>query len=211
MYKYKLVIWDIDGTLLDTHEGVSNALRYALKQFKIEKSSQDILTMVHTPKIKEAFIKIAGMDEETAKTATDTFRNYYVSESLLQAKPYAGVLDVLKKLKQMGIRQSVASNKRQDCATKICHHFGIDKFCNPINGGDRYNSLSKADLIKKSLNYYQISDLSSAVMIGDTESDKKAAKEAGIDFIGVNYGFGFHDVPEYANKPIDILQKLGIE
>lgn len=211
MHKYKLVIWDIDGTLLDTHEGVSNALRYALKQFKIEKSSQDILAMVHTPKIKEAFIKIAGMDEEIAKEATDIFRNYYVSKTLLQAAPYQGILDVINTCAKKGIKQAIATNKRQDCATKICHHFGIDKFCNLINGGDRYNSLSKADLIKKSLNYYQILDLSSAVMIGDTESDKKAAKEAGIDFIGVNYGFGFHDVPEYANKPIDILQKLGIE
>lgn len=208
MIKARLVIWDIDGTLLDTHQGVSTALRYALGQFGIQKSAEEILAMVHTPKIKEAFIKIAGMDEETAKTATDTFRNYYVSESLLQAKPYAGVWDVLKKLKQMGIRQSVASNKRQDCATNICHHFGIDEFCHPICGADRYNTLSKADLIKKGLDYYQISDLSAAVMIGDTDSDKNAAEAAGIDFIGVNYGFGFHDISGYADSALDILNKL---
>lgn len=208
MYKYKLVIWDIDGTLLDTHEGVSNALRYALKQFKIEKSSQDILAMVHTPKIKEAFIKIAGMDEEIAKEATDIFRNYYVSETLLQAVPYQGIVDVINTCAKKGIKQAIATNKRQDCATKICHHFGIDKFCNPINGGDRYNTLSKADLIRKGLDFHQISDLSSAVMIGDTDGDKNAAQEAGIDFIGVNYGFGFHDISGYADSALDILNKL---
>lgn len=208
MNKYRLVIWDIDGTLLDTHKGVSTALRYALKQFNISKTEAEIMAMVHTPKIKEAFIEIAGMDESVAEQATDIFRNYYVMESLLQAVPYKDILEVLKKIQTMGIHQAVASNKRQDCATKICAHFGIDQFCEPICGADRYNTLSKSDLIRKGLDYYKISDLSSAVMIGDTDSDKNAAKRAGIDFIGVNYGFGFRDSAEYANSPEEILKKL---
>ena len=211
MTKYKVVIWDIDGTLLDTHQGVSNALCYALEQFNIKKNHQDIKTMVHTPKIKDAFIKIANMDEDTAKQATDIFRNYYVEKSLLQALPYHGILEVLQICAQKGIKQAIATNKRQDCATKICNHFGIDKFCNPICGGDRYNTLSKSDLIRKCLDYYSIEDLSSAVMIGDTDSDKNAANEVGIDFIGVNYGFGFENVKGYSFSSQEILDKLGID
>ena len=208
MSKYKLIIWDIDGTLLDTHQGVSDALSYALNQFNIKKSPQDIMKMVHTPKIKDAFINIANMDEITAKKATDTFRSYYVENSLLQAIPYQGILNVLQLCFQKGIKQAVATNKRQDCATKICNHFGIDKFCNPICGGDRYNTLSKSDLIRKCLDFYSIDDLSSSVMVGDTDSDKNAAEIAGIDFIGVNYGFGFDDVKDYADTSKDILRKL---
>lgn len=208
MAEYKTIVWDIDGTLLDTHAGVSMALWYALSQFGIQKSDEEILAMVHTSKIKEAFINIAGMDEETAKQATDIFRNYYVTQSLFHASPYPGIMDVLAQCQKMRINMAIASNKRQDCATNICEHFGIDAFCNPICGADRYNTLSKADLIRKGLFFYNVSDLSTAVMVGDTESDKNAAAHAGIDFIGVNYGFGFHDVPEYANSPADILEKL---
>ena len=209
--KYQLVVWDIDGTLLDTHEGVSNALRYALKQFNIEKNSQDIFKMLHTSKIKDAFAMIPELSNEQILQAIDIFREYYMEKTLLQAVPYQGIVDVINTCSKKGIKQAIATNKRQDCATKICHHFAINKFCNPINGGDRYNTLSKADLIKKCLNFHQVTDLSSAVMIGDMDSDKNAAQEAGIDFIGVNYGFGFHDVSGYANTPNDLLKILGIE
>ena len=208
MTDYKIIIWDIDGTLLDTHAGVSSALRYALSQFGIQKSDEEIQLMVHTPKIKDAFVHIAKMDEDIAKQATDVFRNYYVNKSLFEACPYQGILEVLSQCKKMGINMAIASNKRQDCATNICEHFGIDTFCNPICGADRYNTLSKSDLIRKGLDFYNVTDLSSVVMIGDTDSDKHAAAEVGIDFIGVNYGFGFHDVPEYANTPNDILKKV---
>ena len=111
---------------------------------------------------------------------------------------------------QKGIKQAIATNKRQDCANKICSHFGIDKFCNPIYGGDRYNTLSKSDLIKKCLDFYSIRDLSSAVMVGDTDSDRNSAQDVGINFIGVNYGFGFKNITSYSSSSKEILCKLGI-
>lgn len=208
--KYKNIIWDIDGTLLDTHDGVSAALRFTLKQYKISATKQNILDMVHTPRIGDAFMNIAGMDECEAKKATDMFRKQYVEADLLKAVPYQGILEVLKICQQSGIKQSVATNKRQDCAVKICAHFGIDAYCRPICGGDRYNTLSKADLIKKCLNHLDVGDLSTAVMIGDTDSDRKAAETVGIDFIGVNYGFGFKGIHDYADTADDIMHLLEI-
>ncbi len=196
---------------MDTHDGVSAALRFTLQQYKISATEQNILDMVHTPKIGDAFMNIAGMDECEAKKATDVFRKQYVEADLLKAVPYQGILEVLKICQQSGIKQSVATNKRQDCAVKICAHFGIDTYCRPICGGDRYNTLSKADLIKKCLNYLDVNDLSTAVMIGDTDSDRKAAETVGIDFIGVNYGFGFKNIADYSNSSQGILCKLGID
>ena len=211
MLKYKLIIWDIDGTLLDTHEGVSSALSFTLERYGISKSKAEILEMVHTPKIKDAFVRIAGLDEKKAKEATDIFRQRYVEHDLFKAMPYKGIMDVLRYCAENGIKQAIATNKRQDCADNICRHFKIDNYCSPISGGDRYNSLSKADLIKQCLRAHNISDCKNAVMVGDTTSDKTAAEQAGIDFIGVNYGFGFKNVEGYANSPNEILDSLGIK
>ena len=205
---YKLIIWDIDGTLLDTHEGVSSALSFTLEHYGISKSKTEILEMVHTPKIKDAFVQIAGLDEENAKEATDIFRKQYVEQDLFKAIPYQGIIDVLRYCDKKSIKQAIATNKRQDCANNICRHFNIDNYCNPICGGDRYNSLSKADLIKQCMNAHNINDCKNAIMVGDTTSDKTAAKQVGIDFIGVNYGFGFKNIAGYANSPADILDLL---
>ena len=206
--KYKILLWDIDGTLLDTHEGVSNAVRHTLHYFGQNRLHRDILAMVHTPKIKDAFVQIAGLSEDNAQKATDIFRQRYLEYDLLKAFLYDKILYVLKNCKQSGILQAVATNKRQDCADKICAHFEIDQYCTPIFGGDRYNSFSKADLICRCISAHNIKDMSSIVMIGDTECDKKAAEQIGIDFIGVNYGFGFKNIAEYANEPYEILNLL---
>ena len=101
----------------------------------------------------------------------------------------------------------MATNKRQDYAIDICKHFGIDKYCQPIYGADNFNKLSKAELIKNCLKDLEVAD-NQVVMIGDTIGDKVAAEQAGVGFIGVNYGFGFKNIEGYANSPSEILDLL---
>lgn len=127
----------------------------------------------------------------------------------MKATVYDGVYDVMESLRARGVKQAIATNKRQDYATEICEHFGFDKYCFPIIGADNDNKLTKADLIKKCLQTLNVTNLSSAVMIGDTNGDKTAAETVDIDFIGVNYGFGFNNVAGYANTPPDILKLAG--
>lgn len=208
MMKYKTVIWDVDGTLLDTHQGVAASVRYSLDKCGVDWNETHISRILNTPKIKGAFMTIMGMSEHDSEIATDIFRNQYKDVDLLKAKRYPGVVKVLETLKRAGINQAIATNKRQDCALTICHHFKLDKYCAPIIGGDRYNSRSKSDLIQDCLDTLGVTDKSSTVMIGDMPADKEAAELLGIDFIGVNYGFGFRDNPKYANSPIDILNKM---
>ena len=139
--------------------------------------------------------------------AANIFRDRYKNHDLLKAYPYDGILEVLQYIKSKGIKQAIATNKRQDYATDICKHFGIDKFCKPILGPDNVTSKTKADLIKDCI---ATTNARNVVMIGDTNGDKQAAEIAGIDFIGVNYGFGFDNIDGYADIPSDILKKLGI-
>lgn len=205
--KYKTIVWDIDGTLLNTLEGLVSAYQYTIAKLKLpEKSYEEIATFIG-PTPQTIFISKFGLSEIEAQKAADIFRERYKNVDLLKAEPYLNLLSVLENFSKMEYKQAVATNKRQDYAVDICKYFGIDKYCQPIYGADNFNKLSKSDLIKKCLKDMNIS-ANQAVMIGDTLGDKTAAEQAGIDFIGVNYGFGFKNVEGYANSPSEILDLL---
>lgn len=205
--KYKTIVWDIDGTLLNTLEGLVSAYQYTIAKLNLpEKSYEEIASFIG-PTPQTIFVSKFGLSEIEAQTAADIFRARYKNVDLLKAEPYSNLLSVLEKLSKIGYKQAVATNKRQDYAVDICKHFGIDKYCQPIYGADNFNKLSKADLIKNCLNDLKTED-NQAVMIGDTIGDKVAAEMAGVAFIGVNYGFGFKKVEGYANSPSEILDML---
>ena len=200
-------MWDIDGTLLNTLEGLVAAYQYTIAKLKLpEKSYEEIATFIG-PTPQTIFVSKFGLSEIDAQKAADIFRDRYKNVDLLKAEPYSNLLSVLEKLSKIGYRQAVATNKRQDYAVEICKHFGVDKYCQPIYGADNFNKLSKAELIKNCLKNLEVAD-NQAVMIGDTIGDKAAAEQAGVGFIGVNYGFGFKNIEGYANSPVDILDLL---
>ena len=205
--KYRALVWDIDGTLLNTLEGLVAAYQYTIAKLNLpEKTYEEIATFIG-PTPQTIFVSKFGLSEIEAQKAADIFRDRYKNVDLLKAKPYSDLLSVLEKLSGIGYKQAVATNKRQDYAVDICRHFGIDKYCRPIYGADNFNKLSKAELIKKCLNDLEVTN-NQAVMIGDTLGDKTAAEQAGVDFIGVNYGFGFKNIEGYANSPSEILGLL---
>ncbi len=206
--RVKAVIWDVDGTLLDTQKGLTAAYRYAVEQCHLPSKTDEELRSYIGPTPQTIFMTHFGLNEEDAQHAADIFRERYKSHDLFKAFLYPGVEDVLSSLDKAGIQQAIATNKRQDYATEICEHFGLDTYCSPIIGADNENKLTKADLIKKCLKELEIIDPSSVVMIGDTEGDKQTAKAAGVQFLGVNYGFGFRNIPGYASSPEEILRNL---
>lgn len=205
--KYKALVWDIDGTLLNTLEGLVAAYQYTIAKLNLpEKSYEEIATFIG-PTPQTIFVSKFGLSEIEAQNAADIFRERYKNVDLLKAEPYSNLLSVLESFSKMGYKQAVATNKRQDYAVDICKHFGIDKYCQPIYGADNFNKLSKAELIKNCLKDLEVAD-NQAVMIGDTIGDKVAAEQAGVGFIGVNYGFGFKNIEGYANSPSEVLDLL---
>lgn len=206
--KIKAVLWDVDGTLLNTQEGLTAAYRYAIEQCHLPTKTDEELRSYIGPTPQTIFMTHFALNKNEAQHAADIFRERYKLHDLFKTFRYPGVEDVLSSLGEAGIQQAIATNKRQDYATEICKHFGIDDYCAPIIGADDENKLTKADLIKECLEKLGISDPSSVVMIGDTEGDKQAAEEARVKFIGVNYGYGFQNVLGYANSPEEIPELL---
>ena len=198
--RIKNIVFDLDGTLLDTTEGILESVRFAAKQLGFDDLPYSTLLRFVGPPIQNSFIEYYSCDNITAQRAADIFRDYYKNKALLKAKPYDGIFDLCEYLKKAGIKMSVATYKREDYALTLLRHFGFDKYCNPIHGADNNNILKKADIINMCLKESGESPEES-VLIGDTEHDAIGAKNAGTNFIAVTYGFGFSNISDVKPYP----------
>lgn len=215
MPQYKTVVFDLDGTLLDTSIGILSSVRYTIDKFQLEEPSEEVLKTFIGPPIQKSFKRVYGLDEKTIQDMADTFRNHYKDVDLLKAKPYEGIFELFSSLKENGIMPSVATYKREDYALNLLKHFGFDQYTNIMFGSDFEGLLTKKDIILKAIKEAGCEDYSEAVMVGDSDNDAIGANELGVDFIGVTYGFGFHneeDVLNYTNvgvaKTTDEILKI---
>lgn len=213
MAKYTTAVFDVDGTLLDTTEGVLSSVRYAIEKGGLNILAEEQLKNFIGPPIQDSFKKYYKVDDFMAQSLAELFRDRYKNEDLLKAVPYPGIYDVFSKLQEMGIKLAVATYKRQDYATRLLEHFQFDRYTKILYGADPYNKLRKKDIIQKCMNDLEITDYSQAVMIGDSDNDAIGAQKLGMHFIGVTYGFGFkktEDVMQFqsigcAQKPLEII------
>lgn len=191
MKKYKIVVFDVDGTLLDTTEGVLSSVIYTIKEHRLRMLPEEQLKCFIGPPIQDSFQKFYHCSKEDAQQLAETFRNRYKDIDLLKAVPYPGIYEVFEGLKTEGIKLAVATYKRQDYATKILEHFGFHKYTSVLYGADPYNKLKKKDIIEKCMIDLGEMDYSQAVMVGDSDNDAIGALNLGMHFLGVTYGFGF--------------------
>lgn len=195
---YKGIIFDLDGTLLDTSEGVLASIRHTIKTMNYRELPLETLLTFIGPPVKHSLIKHYGLTDQEAEEATEVFRQQYKDEDLLKARPYDGILELLKSLKDQGFLVGVATLKREDYAVTILEHFGIAEFCDLICGSDFANKMTKADVLKKCMDGLKLNP-SETLLIGDTSSDGNGAKEAGADFMAVTFGFGYKTKEEWQN------------
>ncbi len=196
MSKYKLAVFDLDGTLLDTTEGVLSSIKYTINHFGFKMLGDDDLKKFIGPPIQKSFADTYNLSGDILQEIATVFRDRYKGDDLFKAKPYDEIFDMLKNLTDAGVVCAAATYKREDYAIKLLKHFGFDKYMNIMFGSDHENKLKKSDIIEKCLYAAKIKDKALAVMIGDTINDAVGAEQIGIDFIAVTYGFGFKSVNE---------------
>lgn len=194
--KYRLVIFDVDGTLLDTTEGVIEAVQYTIRKNNLALLETDKILEFIGPPIQDSFNKFYGIEGQELQKLSECFREYYKNTSLLQAKPYEGVFEVLDKLKEQKIIIAVATYKRQDYAQKLLKHFGFEQYSDFLYGADNENKLKKTDIIDKCIRDAGVQNKEEVLMVGDSVHDAIGAKISGIDFVGVTYGFGYKNKKE---------------
>ena len=189
----KNVIFDLDGTLLDTSEGILLSVEHTIKILGYRELTQEQKLSFIGPPVQVSLKRLYGLSDEEAQKGADIFREYYKEEALLKAEPYEGIFKLCETLKSNGVRMAVATYKREDYARKLLKAKGFDKYCDPMHGADNNNVLKKEDIILMCIDEMG-SAAEECVLIGDTDNDAKGAMEAGVPFIAVTYGFGFADV-----------------
>lgn len=187
--KYELVLFDLDGTLLDTSQGIFNSVRFAEKNMGFNPIEEEKLPLFVGPPPKKMYQQIYSVSEQEAIEATKYHRQYGSTHAIYEAKVYGHMVELLQRLKQKDVKTGVATLKSQHIAEKILEIFGIKNFFDIIVGMDDLESFTKADTIKVASKLTGKSN--NIVLVGDSSYDMEGAREVGIDFIGVKYGFGF--------------------
>lgn len=201
MPHFDLAVFDVDGTLLDTTEGVLSSVKYTIEKFGFEPLSQEKLRKFIGPPIQNSFATAYNLSGDILQEIAGVFRNRYKDVDLFKAEPYEGIYDAMQWLLDNNVKIAIATYKRQDYAEKILKKFGFDKYTDIMYGADHENKLKKRDIIEKCIADSGITDYSKVVMIGDSDNDAIGAREIGVNFIAVTYGFGFDSAEDAMNFP----------
>lgn len=187
MYKYKAVLFDLDGTLLNTSFDLADALNFALNKHGFNTfSTEAVVKMVGhgiTNLIKTA---TNGSDDVVLKVRTD-FKNYYKEHLCDKTLPYDGIIDLLKDLKANGVYTAVVSNKYNQATKILCDTFFGDLIDFAI-GEDNCPTKPDPYMANTVINYFNVPK-TSCVFVGDADTDINTAKNTGIDCITVSWGF----------------------
>lgn len=187
----KYLLFDLDGTLTDSMEGITNSVMYALRYYGIEENDREKLRPFVGPPLKESFMKYYGFDEKKAEEAVWKYREYFEKQGMLENEVYAGIPELLGRLKNAGRKLFVATAKPTVYTKQILAHFDLAKYFEDVQGTTLDGTRTKKDeVIRYVLEVNGITDTKQAVMIGDREHDILGGRACGLDTIGVLYGYG---------------------
>ena len=201
---YETALFDLDGTLIDSGEGITNSVAYSLKKFGIDITDKSELYSFIGPPLHESYMKFYGFSEEKAKLAVEYYREYYRVKGIFENRIYEGVEALLQRLHDKGITLMVATSKPELFARQILEQLNLADYFTCIAGANMDQTMTKkAEVISYALITAGISDASKAIMIGDREHDILGAKAAGIDALGVLFGYGSYE--ELKNAGADYI------
>ena len=189
MYDY--ILFDLDGTLTDQSEGITNSVAYALEKFGINVEDKKTLYKFIGPPLVVAFSEYYGFSKEDSEKATAYYRETFSVKGLYENKVYNGVVELLKTLKACGKKVILATSKPEKFAKEIMRYFDLAKYFDLICGATFDSTRNTKDkVITYALKKAGVTDKSKTVMIGDRHHDIEGANVNGLDSIGVLYGFG---------------------
>lgn len=184
----KTILFDLDGTLTDSGEGIINCAQMTLERFGLSVPSRKEMRVFVGPPLGDTFVKF-GIPPERTQEAIDIFRSRYVPIGKYENHPYPGIRELLEALREQGHKLFVATSKPEVTAMEVLEHFDLAKYFDLVCGASLDQSCTtKSEVIAFLLE--QNGRIDNAVMVGDTAFDVLAAAEHGIPTIGVSWGYG---------------------
>lgn len=198
MYEY--ILFDLDGTLTNPSEGITNSVSYALNKFGIGVDDKKSLYKFIGPPLADSFQRYYGFSKEQSYKAIEYYREYFRVKGIFENELYRDTVRLLSALKKAGKQIILATSKPEEFALQILEHFNLKKYFDYTCGATMDEKLcQKAEIIKCAIEGYPVKDLSQAIMVGDREHDILGANQAGIASIGVLFGFGDYSELKKAN------------
>ncbi len=187
--RYKYLLFDLDGTLVNTTEGVLKSAQNALKHFDIEVPLDELMPFFGPP-LKVSFTTLYGLSEPEADEAVRIYLERYEQFGLKESSVYPEIPKLLKQLKDAGYILGVATSKYEGHAIETLQYHGILGFFDYVTGANIDETISKKnEVIEESLKRFNAqSNKSNVLMIGDMKYDVIGAQTVGIDSLGVYTG-----------------------
>lgn len=195
------VIFDIDGTLLDSAAGIVAGFATAMRAVGLEPPPESVLRSDLGPPAGP-FLLSLGVPESLLPRAETAYREYYLRQGLHQSVPFPGVLEVLQQLRARGIPLGTATAKRTDVALALLRHHGLHAYFEVVNGTEP-GRITKPETIARTLHRLGAPDPATVVMVGDRHSDISGGKACGVRTAAVAWGYG--DLPELRRAEPDHL------
>lgn len=187
---YRLIVFDLDGTLADTSGGIIECHRFTMHKMCGKYLSDDELDGVIGAPLLSTYMIRFGLPEDRAREAVQIYREHYALSGINNAVVYPEIPLLLSALRGQGKKLAVATLKAEKFAKTILANLKIGGFFDVIYGVDDTDSRTKSQLIELCMEYCGVLPRET-LLVGDSEHDKNGAETTGIDFAAVTYGFGY--------------------
>jgi len=190
---YTHILFDLDGTLTDPAQGITNSFIYALNFYGLEIPSYEDLCKLIGPPLPYSFQTRFAFSPEKSMEAVAKYREYFSTKGLFENKVYQGIPELLQELKKKGKHLLIASSKPEEYCIRIAEHFNLASYFDFICGSKMDESRSKKDeVIAYALECCGLSgsNKEKVLMVGDRFHDIEGAKKNGIKACGVLFGYG---------------------
>lgn len=189
----KAILFDLDGTIINSEEGITKCVQYALRAYGIDEPDRKKLLCFIGPPLDPVFREKYGMTEEEAWQAVEKYRERFDVEGIFECCLYDGVRDAIIRLEEKDYVLALASSKPETACRRILEHFLLTPYFDEVVGSTLDGRISTKEEVLEELGRrmadWQISR-DEMCLIGDTKYDAAGAKAFGIRCIGVSYGFG---------------------
>jgi len=208
---YKVILFDLDGTISDPKIGITKSVQYGLKKMNIDEPDIDKLEHFIGPPLRLSFEECYGFTPEQAMQAIGYYRERFEEKGMYENTLYDGIRELLATLKEQGYVLAIATSKPTVFAKEILRYFELQHYFDFIGGSNLDETRSfKWEVIEYVMQQFEQYTPEQFIMIGDRKYDINGAKKMGIDSIGVTYGYGSQEELQAAsaNYIIDTVKEL---
>ncbi len=207
----KAILFDLDGTLIDSSEGITRSAQYALAHYGIDEPDLKKIYFFIGPPLMNTFMNHYGFSKEKAVEAVAVYRERYQDTGIFECSLYPGVKECIEELKNRGYMIGMASSKPEESCKRILEHFGILELFDDVVGATLDGKIdTKEEVLNEVMRRWSDIPREEMCLIGDTMFDIEGANKVGVPSIAVSFGFG--DVDEMlkagAKTVVDDLRKL---